>query len=169
MISTHVQIVMPPHVSGANRLFGGQLMAWIDVIAAVEARRHTHRQVITVVVDNLRFLGPAYLDEVVRLDARVTWTGRTSLEVRVDSFVESLKRTSSSQRTEGSQEFEDSQGTERLINRAYLVFVALDDEGKPVPIPAFVPSTEEEKLEWEGAEQRRAQRFAAMGKPGGEQ
>jgi acyl-CoA hydrolase len=81
--------------------------------------------------------------------------------VRVDSFVESLKRTSSSQRSEGSQEFKDSQGTERLINRAYLVFVALDDEGKPVPIPAFVPSTEEEKLEWEGAEQRRTQRLAA--------
>ena len=143
MSTTQVQIVMPPHVNGSSRLFGGQLMAWIDVTAGVEARRHTHRQVTTVVVDNLRFLGPAFLDETVRLDARVTWTGRTSIEVRVDSFVESLH------------------GAERLINRAYIVFVALDDEGKPVSFPTFVPSTEEEKLEWAQAEKRRADRLKA--------
>ena len=143
MITSQVQIVMSSHVNGTNRLFGGQLMAWIDVAAAVEARRHTRRQVTTVAVDNLYFLGPAFLDETVRLDACVTWTGKTSLEVRVDSFVEPLS------------------GAERLINRAYLVFVALDDEGKPVSFPAFVPSTEEEKLEWAQAEKRRAERLAA--------
>ena len=141
MISSQIQIVMPSHVNGSGRLFGGQLMAWIDVTAAVEARRHTHRQVTTVAVDKLRFLGPAFLDETVRLDARVTWTGRTSLEVKVDSFVESLV------------------GAEKLVNRAYLVFVALDDEGKPASIPPFVPVTEEEKLEWAEAEKRRAERL----------
>ena len=134
---------MPPHVNGAGRLSGGQLMAWIDVVAAVEARRHTHRQVITAAVDNLDFLGPAFLDETVRMDARVTWTGRTSLEVRVDSYVESLS------------------GTERLINKAYLLFVALDDEGKPAPISPFVPSNEEEKQEWDKAEKRQAERLKA--------
>jgi len=143
MLTSHVEIVMPSHVNGVNRLFGGQLMAWIDVVAAVEARRHSLRQVTTVAVDNLRFLGPAFLDETVRLDARVTWTGRTSLEVQVDSFAESLE------------------GTERLINRAYLVFVVLDDEGKPASFPAFTPSTEEEKLEWAQAEKRRVFRLAA--------
>jgi acyl-CoA hydrolase len=142
MATSQVQIIMPPHVNGVNRLFGGQLMAWIDITAAVEARRHTRRQVITAAVDNLRFLGPAFLDETVRLDAQVTWTGRTSLEVRVDSFVESLD------------------GTGRLINRAYLVFVALDGEGKPAPFPAFKPSSEEEKLEWARAEERRKSRLA---------
>ena len=141
MVSSQVQIVMPPHVNGSGRLFGGQLMAWIDVTASVEARRHTCRQVTTAAVDKLRFLGPAFLDETVRLDARVTWTGSTSLEVRVDSFVESLS------------------GTERHVNRAYLVFVALDSEGKPASFPAFVPSTEEEKTEWEEAEKRRAERL----------
>jgi acyl-CoA hydrolase len=138
---------MPSHVNGVNRLFGGQLMAWIDITAAVEARRHTRRQVITAAVDNLRFLAPAFLDETVRLDARVTWTGRTSLEVRVDSFVESLE------------------GTERLINRAYLVFVALDDAGKPAAFPAFEPSSEEEKLEWAEAEKRRRARLAGRPLP----
>jgi acyl-CoA hydrolase len=141
MVTSHVEIIMPSHVNGTNRLFGGQLMAWIDIVAAVEARRHTLRHVITVAVDNLTFLGPAFLDETVRLDAEVTWTGTTSLEVRVDSFVESLA------------------GKERMINRAYLVFVALDEEGRPVPFPPFVPETEKEKKEWAEAEQRRAQRL----------
>jgi acyl-CoA hydrolase len=142
MVTSQVQIIMPSHVNGVNRLFGGQLMAWIDITAAVEARRHSRRQVITATVDNLCFLGPAFLDETVRLDARVTWTGRTSLEVRVDSFVESLA------------------GTERLINRAYLVFVALDAAGKPATFPAFEPSSQQEKLEWAQAEGRRKQRLA---------
>ena len=148
MLTSQVQIVMPPHVNGTGRLFGGQLMAWIDVTAAVEARRHTCCQVITVAVDKLLFLGPAFLDETIRLDARVTWSGRTSLEVRVDSYVEALS------------------GAERLINRAYLVFVALDDKGKPASFPSFVPSTEEEKLEWAEGEKRRADRLAAR-KAGG--
>jgi acyl-CoA hydrolase len=142
MATSQVQIIMPSHVNGANRLFGGQLMAWIDIAAAVEARRHARRQVITAVVDNLRFLGSAFLDDTVRLDARVTWTGRTSLEVRVDSVVESLE------------------GAERLINRAYLVFVALDEKGAPASFPAFEPSSEEEKLEWAQAEKRRESRLA---------
>ena len=143
MSTTQIQIVMPPHVNGTHRLFGGQLLAWIDVTAAVEARRHTHRQVTTAAIDNLRFLGPAFLDETIRLEARITWTGKTSLEVRVESYAESLG------------------GTERLINRAYLVFVALDDEGKPAYVPPFVPSTEEEKTEWKEAEKRQTERLAA--------
>jgi acyl-CoA hydrolase len=124
-----------------NRLFGGQLMAWIDITAAVEARRHTGRQVITAVVDNLSFLGPAFLDETVCVEARLTWTGKTSLEVRVESFAESLS------------------GARRMINRAYLVFVALDDQGKPAPVQPFEPQTAEEKEEWNRALERRDRRL----------
>ena len=141
MPASYVQIVMPPHVNGLNRLFGGQLMAWIDIAAAVEARRHTGRQVITAVVDNLSFLGPAFLDETVRLEARLTWTGKTSLEIRVDSFAEPLS------------------GNERPINRAYLVFVALDNEGKPAPVPPFKPQGAEEREEWNRALERRERRL----------
>jgi acyl-CoA hydrolase len=143
MPTSQIQIVMPSHVNGTNRLFGGQLMAWIDVAAAVEARRHTKKQVITVAVDNLTFLGPAFLDEIVRLDAQVTWTGNTSLEVRVDSFVESLT------------------GGERMINRAYLVFVALDGAGRPAAFPPFAPRTDGENEEWSRAEERRKRRLFA--------
>ena len=137
--TTAVQIVMPQHCNGyaKPRLFGGQIMAWIDVVGAVAARRYTQRAVTTVCIDNLNFLQPAYLNDTVVQEAVVTWTGRTSLEVRVESLVERL---------DGSRE---------LINRAYLVFVALDDEDKPAPVPAFEPETLEEKIEFAAAERRR--------------
>ena len=142
--TTTVQIVMPQHCNGYSkpRLFGGQIMAWIDVIGAVAARRYTQRAVTTVCIDNLTFLKPAYLNDTVVQEAAVTWTGRTSLEVRVDSMGERL---------DGSRE---------LINRAYAVFVALDDEDKPTAIPMLTPETDEEKQEFAAAEQRRQIRLS---------
>ena len=137
--TTTVQIVMPQHCNGYSRprLFGGQIMAWIDVVGAVAARRYTQQAVTTVCIDNLTFLKPAYLNDTIVQEATVTWTGRTSLEVRVDSLVERL---------DGSRE---------LINRAYVVFVALDDEDKPTPVAPYTPETEEEKKIWQDAEARR--------------
>jgi len=137
--TTAVQIVMPQHCNGyaKPRLFGGQIMAWIDVVGAVAARRYTQRAVTTVCIDNLTFLQPAYLNDTVVQEAVVTWTGRTSLEVRVDSMVERL---------DGSRE---------LINRAYVVFVALDDQDRPTQVPPFTPETEEEKRLFREAEIRK--------------
>ena len=137
--TTAVQIVMPQHCNGyaKPRLFGGQIMAWIDVVGAVAARRYTGKAVTTVCIDNLTFLKPAYLNDTIVQEAAVTWTGRTSLEVRVESMVERL---------DGSRE---------LINRAYAVFVALDEEDRPCPVPPFVPETEEEKEIFREAETRR--------------
>ena len=138
-VTTSVQIVLPQHCNGyaKPRLFGGQIMAWIDVVGAVAARRYTQRAVTTVCVDNLAFLKPAYLNDTVVQEAVVTWTGNTSLEVRVDSFVERL---------DGSRE---------LVNRAYAVFVALDDNDAPAPVPPFTPETDEEKQEYAAAQERR--------------
>ncbi len=142
--TTSVQIVHAQHCNGNSkgRLFGGQLMAWIDVIAGVAARRFTRSAVTTACVDNLNFLKPAYMGDTVVQEAHVTWTGRTSLEVRVDTFVEKLS------------------GEQDLINQAYLVFVALGEDDKPVPVPVFEPETEEEKAEYAGAEERRKIRLA---------
>ena len=142
--TTTVQIVMPQHCNGyaKPRLFGGQIMAWIDVIGAVAARRYTQRAVTTVCIDNLTFLKPAYLNDTVVQEAFVTWTGHTSLEVRVDSMVERL---------DGSRE---------LINQAYVVFVALDEEDRPTSVPPFVPETEEEKRIFEDAVIRRRIRLS---------
>jgi len=137
--TTSVQIVMPQHCNGYKnpRLFGGQMMAWIDVIGAVAARRYTQKAVTTVCVDNLSFLKPAYLNDTVVQEAVVTWTGHTSLEVRVDSMVETLD------------------GTRDLINRAYMVFVAIDDQDKPTEVPPFIPETEEEIREYQAAQIRK--------------
>ena len=90
--TTSVQIVMPQHCNGyaKPRLFGGQIMAWIDVVGAVAARRYSQKAVTTVCIDHLTFLKPAYLNDTVVQEAFVTWTGRTSMEVRVDSMVERL-------------------------------------------------------------------------------
>ena len=134
-----VQIVLPQHCNGYSRprLFGGQIMAWIDIVGAVAARRYTHSAVTTVCVDNLNFLNPAYLNDTVVQEAVVTWTGKTSLEVRVDSYVEKLD------------------GTRDRVNRAYMVFVALDDQDNPKPVPPFTPQTEAEKREYEAAILRR--------------
>ena len=141
--TTSVQIVLPQHCNGYKipRLFGGQIMAWIDVVGAVAARRYTNSAVTTACIDNLSFLAPAYLNDTVVQEAEVVWTGRTSLEVRVDSYVERL---------DGSRE---------RVNRAYAVFVALDEHDQPTPVPPFIPETDDEKREYAAALERRRQRM----------
>ena len=143
-VTTSVQIVMPQHCNGyaKPRLFGGQLMSWIDVTGAVAARRYTGKIVTTACVDHLSFLQPAFLDDTVVQKAMVTWTGRTSLEVRVDTYIERLD------------------GERVLTNQAYLVFVALDENSVPTEIPKFIPETDEEKKEYAAAEERRKIRLA---------
>ena len=143
-VTTSVQIVLPQHCHGYEkpRLFGGQIMAWIDIVGAVAARRYTHSAVTTVCVDNLSFLNPAYLNDTVVQEATVTWTGNTSLEVRVDSYVERLD------------------GARERVNRAYLVFVALDERDRPKPVPPFAPETEAERREYAAAVERRRIRLS---------
>lgn len=134
-----VQILMPEHINGANRLFGGKLLAWIDVVAAVTARRHSGCDVTTACVDHLQFLAPAHINDTVLLTGRITWTGRTSMEVRVDTYTE-------------------TRGVRKHVNRAYLVMVAIDENENPVPVPKLLPETEEDRLEWQAAIGRKEER-----------
>jgi acyl-CoA hydrolase len=135
-ITEQIQILMPQHINGAGRLFGGKLMEWIDVVAGVVARRHSGCDVITAAVDNLRFKEGAYKNETLVIIGRVTYVGNTSMEVRVDTYVEELS------------------GMRKSINRAYLVMVALDKEGNPTRVPRLRIETESEKAEWEGGLKR---------------
>lgn len=135
-----VHLVRPNHLNGANRLFGGILMQWIDEVAGIVAKRHAMRNVITASIDNLRFIKGAYQDEMVVLVGRLTYVGRTSMEVRVDTYVE------------------DRSGQRKRINSAYLVMVALDEHDKPVQVPGLIMETESEKAEWEAAKRRREMR-----------
>ncbi len=141
MRTTHVQIVMHSHVNNTNRLFGGRLMEWIDVTAASAARRHAAGEVTTATVDALEFIAPVYLNDLLILEAEVTWTGRTSIEVRVQTYCEALN------------------GDQKLVNRAYLLFVAVDEEGKPKPVPPFIPNGIVQQKEWENALLRREYRL----------
>lgn len=132
--NTH--LVMAEHINGYGRLFGGVLMQWIDEVAGTVARRHCRTLVTTACVDNLNFKNPAYNGDTVVLVGYVTYTGNTSLEVQVDTYVEKLD------------------GTRYDINTAYLVMVAVDEEGKAIPVPQIVPETESQKELWEMAKKR---------------
>lgn len=153
MISKHVsdsrteqvQILMSKDINGSNRLFGGRLMEWIDVVAAVVARRHSEHPVTTAAIDNLEFHAPAYANNTLCMIGCITYAGHTSMEIRVDSFTEDLH------------------GKRVLINRAYLVMVALDDNDRPVQVPGLIPETAEEQQEWASAEQRRQLRKQRKG------
>ncbi|MBQ4088987.1 MAG: acyl-CoA thioesterase [Clostridia bacterium] len=135
-----VHMLMYEHLNGYGRLFGGRLMEWIDVVAGVVARRHSGCNVTTASVDRLEFIAPAYIGDTIVLEGKITFVGRTSMEVRVDTYVEKLS------------------GKKERINRAYLVMVALDENDKPTSVPALIPETIEEKAEYEAGKRRKAAR-----------
>ena len=112
-------------------------MEWIDVVAGVVARRHSGREVTTAAIDNLQFKAAAHINSTVVLIGRITYVGRTSMEVRVDAFVEELD------------------GRRQMINRAYLVMVALDEHEQPTPVPPLILESEEDRTEWEAGVRRR--------------
>ncbi len=132
-----VQTLMLGSMNGRNRLFGGLLMQWIDIVAGVVAKRHSHKNVTTASVDRLEFRAPAYANDTVVLCGKITYVGTTSMEVCVSTYVEELS------------------GEKRLINRAYLVMVALDENDKPTEVPRLILENEEEEKEWEAAKKRR--------------
>ena len=131
-----LQILNLSSINGYNRLFGGQLLEWIDVVAAIVARRHSGKNVTTAAIDSLQFKGPAYANDTVLLTGTLTHVGTTSMEVCVKTYVESLD------------------GAHRLINTAYIVMVALDENEHPTGVPRLIPITREEREEWEAGERR---------------
>ena len=135
-----VHIVRPNHLNAAGRLFGGILMQWIDEVAGIVAMRHTRCNCTTASVDNLRFIRGAYQQDLLVIIGKVTYVGTTSMEVRVDTYIE------------------DTEGMRRPINRAYFTMVALDEKDKPCPVPKLLLESEEEKAEWEAAKKRRDMR-----------
>ena len=132
-----IHLVMPSDMNDSGRLFGGALMCWIDEVAGLVGRRHAQMNVTTGSVDNLKFLRGAYLRDMVVVSGKVTHVGNASMEVKVESFIES------------------STGERELINRAYLTMVGLDENDKPCRLPRLILETEEDQLEWQRAQTRR--------------
>lgn len=131
--TTQVQILNQSHLNGYDRLFGGQLMAWMDIVAAVTARRHSGRNVTTARVEGLEFKLPARANDTLLIKGHVAYVGTTSMYVRVEAYVEKLS------------------GEKELTNSAWFVMVALDENERPAPVPGLLIETEEEKAEWEQA------------------
>ena len=132
-----VHLVRPNHLNGANRLFGGILMQWIDEVAGIVAKRHSMCNVTTASVDNLTFLHGAYQGDMVVIAGKLTWVGSSSMEVCVDTYVET------------------PQGQRQRINNAHFMMVALDEQDKPVKVPPLILQTDDEHLAWAHGEERR--------------
>ena len=141
------ELVLPNDTNLLGNLLGGRLMHWIDIAGAMVASRHSNKMVATVALDSLDFRHPARMGELVILRAKLTWTGKTSMEVNVKAYAENIKT-----------------GSVILTNMAFLTFVALDDDGKPSSIPPILPESEEEKKEYAEAEIRRNERLKRRNK-----
>lgn len=137
------EMVLPQHTNSFHNVFGGQVMAWIDICAAIAGQRHARRPVVTASVDALQFVAPVLRGWVVNLKASVNYTGRTSMEIGVRVDAEN-----------------PITGEKHHTSSAYLTFVALDDSNKPVEIPQVIPETEEEKRRYKAGEIRRKHRLA---------
>ena len=136
------EYVLPQHANALGHVFGGQIMAWVDLCGAIASQRHSGRIAVTAFIDDMKFEQPVKVGEVVRLCARVTATFRTSMEVEVD--------------VEG----EDSRTGKRWpCVSALLTFVALGDDGKPTPVPALEMDSDAVRASQQAGEARRAARL----------
>lgn len=135
---TMTELVLPSHTNSLGTIFGGTIMSWVDIAAAICAQRHSQKQVVTAHLDDLEFVAPVYKGWVVNLKASVNHTGRTSMEVgvRVDAENPTTNET-----------FHTA--------TAYLTFVALDSHGKPTAVPPIDPKTDVEKKRFQDAKERR--------------
>jgi acyl-CoA hydrolase len=131
------EMVMPNHTNPQNTVFGGTVMSWIDIAAAMVAARHCGRPVVTAHIDDIDFIAPIKMGYHVLIQASLNYVGRSSMIVGV-------KVTSENPYT----------GEVRTTTKAYLTFVALDDLGRPVEVPALEPQTEDEVRRFENAKKR---------------
>jgi|SRR5690242_5881338 len=136
--SEMAEIVLPNDANPLGALLGGRLMHWIDLAAALAAHRHSRNYVVTASIDHLDFLTPVHVGDLIILKSSVNRAFHTSMEVGVKVLVENYIA-----------------GTHSLVSTAYLTFVAVDRDGRHLPVPPVVPQTEEEKRRYQDAGRRR--------------
>jgi acyl-CoA hydrolase len=139
---TMTEIVLPSDANALGTIFGGKIMSWIDIAGAIAAGRHARRVVVTASIDALHFVAPVKVGHVVHIRAMVNFASRTSMEVGVRVDSENL-----------------ISGELTHTSTAYTTFVALDDHGRPTPVPPVLPETPEEKRRFEEAQKRREARM----------
>ena len=136
------QLMHPEHANLLGNVHGGWIMKLVDEAGALACMRHAQRRVVTVAIDSMTFRQPIKIGDLVVLNAEVTYTGRTSLEAEVHVLAEN-----------------PITGEQTHTNTAYLVYVALDDEGKPTTVIPLKAETEEEKQKMEKAKERQERRL----------
>src|SRR5271157_3479147 len=137
------QLMHPEHANLLGNVHGGWIMKLADEAGALACMRHAQRRVVTVAIDSMVFRNPIKIGDLVLLNAEVTYTGRTSMEAEVQVQAEN-----------------PITGERTHTNTAYLVYVALDDEGQPTPVPPIKAETEDEKHKMESAKERQARRLS---------
>lgn len=131
------EMVMPGHTNPQGTIFGGMVMSWIDIAAAMCSSRHCNRPVVTVHVDEINFLHPIKVGSHVLIKASMNYVGNTSMII-------------------GVKVISENPYTGKVIQttRAYLTFVALDEDGSPTQVPELKPETEQETRRFENAKKR---------------
>jgi len=139
---TIAQLMQPQHSNSAGSVHGGWIMKLVDEAGALACMRHANRRVVTVAVDQMMFRQPIHVGDLVILTAEVSYCGRTSMEAEVHVVAEN-----------------PITGEQTHTNTAYVVYVALDEEGKPTPVPPLILENDAQRLRWEQAKQRQAFRL----------
>ncbi|MDZ4751189.1 MAG: hotdog domain-containing protein [Flavobacteriales bacterium] len=144
-VSTH--LVLPENTNTLGNLMGGQLLNWLDIASAISAHRLCKRVVVTAAVNNVSFQHPIKLGDIVIIEAKVSRSFSSSMEVFMDIFVE-----------------HHTTGDRIKCNEAIYTFVAVDQLGSPINVPELLPETPEEQTRFEGALRRRQLRLILAGK-----
>ncbi len=142
------ELALPNDANALGNLLGGKLMHLMDIAGSLAAARHARASVVTASFDHMNFLAPVRIGQLVVVYSSVNRAFRTSMEVGVKAFVEDLRT-----------------GERKHVSSAYLTFVALDQKGKPSPVPPIVPETAEEKRRYQQAGERRTDRLATRHLP----
>ncbi|HLA14332.1 MAG TPA: acyl-CoA thioesterase [Gemmatimonadaceae bacterium] len=136
------QLMMPQHANVLGHVFGGVMLSMMDTTAAVSAIRHARMSCVTVSVDRVDFREPIHVGDLVVMKSSVNFVGKTSMEIGVRVETENLLT-----------------GLRRHTNSCYLTFVAIDANGRPVPVPPLKPETEDELRRFQAAKERRERRL----------
>ena len=136
------QLMMPQHANLLGHVFGGVILSMMDITAAVSAIRHARLVCVTASVDRVDFRETIHVGDLVIMKSSVNYVGRTSMEIGVRVEAENLLT-----------------GVRRHTNSCYLTFVAVDENGRPVPVPPFEPETPTEIRRYQAAKQRRERRL----------
>jgi acyl-CoA hydrolase len=139
--TVQTRLVLPPDTNHMHTIFGGKVLSYIDEIAALSAMKHSNSVVVTASIDSVDFLSSATVGDALSLEAYVTSTGRTSMEVYVKVYSTNLLNS-----------------VKTLTTESFLTMVAVDEDGKPKPVPKVIPETEEEKRLFNSAVLRKEHR-----------